>query len=71
MPPTSRGLSVPWPSLRSDGWKPENRALVVVVTALQLLLIVVVWLLAIVPAGLLALAAMALKAIRARGGPEA
>ncbi len=61
---------MPWPSLRSNGWKPENRALVVVVTTLQLLLIAVVWLLAIMPAGLLALAALALRAINnGRGGP--
>nr|WP_295111582.1 hypothetical protein [uncultured Caulobacter sp.] len=63
---------MPWRSFSSNSWKPENRALVVVVTALQLLLIVVVWLLAIVPAGLLALAAIAVKAIKgARAGPEA
>lgn len=37
---------MPWRSWSST----ENRALVVIVTALQQLLIVVVWLLAIVPA---------------------
>lgn len=61
-----------WPSLRTNGWRPENRALVVLVTALQLLLVVVVWLLAIIPAGLLALAAVIVKAIKgdaARDGP--
>ncbi|WP_454758783.1 hypothetical protein [Caulobacter segnis] len=60
---------MPWRSWSST----ENRALVVVVTALQLLLVAVVWLLAIVPAGLLALAAIAVKTIRggaARGGPD-
>jgi|UPI0006483DE1 hypothetical protein len=54
----------PW---RPKAWKrdeaPENKTLVVFVTALQLAAIVVVWLLAIVPAALLALAAMAGKAI--------
>lgn len=59
---------MPWRSLRSKDWKPENRTLVVVVTALQLLLIVVIWLLTIVPAGLLALAAIAWKAVRGAVG---
>ncbi len=43
--------------------KPENKTFVVLVTILQLAAIVLVWLLAIVPAALLALAAMAGKAI--------
>jgi hypothetical protein len=42
---------------------PENKTLVVLLTALQLAAIAVVWLLAIIPAALLALAAMAWKAI--------
>ncbi|WP_291871561.1 hypothetical protein [Caulobacter sp.] len=64
---------MPWRSFSSRRWRPENRALVVVVTALQLLLIIVVWLLAIVPAGLLALTAMAVRTIKggaAPGGPD-
>jgi len=43
--------------------KPENKALVVLVTVLQLTAVVLVWLLAIVPAALLALAVLAGKAI--------
>lgn len=50
-------------SVRSNDLKPENKTLVVVTTMLQLSVIVVVWLLAIVPAGLLALAAMIGKAV--------
>ena len=42
--------------------RPENKTLVVVLSALQLSAVVLVWLLAIVPAGLLALTAIAGKA---------
>lgn len=49
----------PVPSIvRSSDLKPENKVLVVVTTILQLSAIVLVWLLAIVPAALLALAAI-------------
>jgi hypothetical protein len=48
---------------RPNALKPENRALVVLVTILQLAAVVLVWLMAIVPAALLALAAMAAKAV--------
>lgn len=63
---------MPWRPFGPNDWKPENRVLVVIVTTLQLLLIVVVWLLAIIPASVLALAAITVKAIRggvARGEP--
>ena len=53
-------------SSRSSQQKPENKTLVAILAALQLSAIVVVWLLAIVPAGLLALAVMARKAVAAR-----
>jgi len=43
--------------------KPENKTFVALVTILQLTAIVLVWLLAIVPAALLALAALAGRAI--------
>jgi hypothetical protein len=46
--------------------KPENKALVVLVSTLQLAAVVLVWLVAIVPAALLALAVMAWKAIIGR-----
>jgi len=46
------------------GSRSENRTLVVILTTLQLLLVVVAWLLAIVPAGLLALGVMAWKKAR-------
>ena len=42
----------------------ESKALVVAVSVLQLALVVLVWLLAIVPAALLALGAMAVQALR-------
>ena len=42
----------------------ESKALVVSVSVLQLALVVLVWLLAIVPAALLALGAMAVQALR-------
>jgi hypothetical protein len=49
----------PVPSIvRSSDLKPENKVLVVVTTILQLSVIILVWLLAIVPAALLALAAI-------------
>lgn len=51
------------PHVRKPDDKPENKALVVLVTVLQLAAIVLVWLLAIVPAALLALAALAGKTI--------
>ena len=42
----------------------ESKALVVSVSVLQLALVVLVWLLAIVPAALLALGAMTVQALR-------
>ena len=42
----------------------ESKALVVAVSVLQLALVVMVWLLAIVPAALLALGAMVVHALR-------
>ena len=42
----------------------ESKALVVAVSVLQLALVVLVWLLAIVPAALLALGAMMVQALR-------
>jgi hypothetical protein len=47
---------VPSRSSRSNALKPENKALVVFTSALQLAAIAVVWLLAIIPVGLMALA---------------
>ncbi|WP_165190286.1 hypothetical protein [Caulobacter soli] len=47
---------MPSRSARSNALKPENKALVVFTSALQLMAIVVVWLLAIIPVGLMALA---------------
>jgi hypothetical protein len=44
--------------------RPESPTLVVLTTALQLGLVVVVWLLALVPAALAVLALLAAKAIR-------
>jgi hypothetical protein len=54
---------VPWRPPRSKEDEPENRALVVVLSVLQLSLIVVAWLLAMVPVGLLALAALIRQAL--------
>lgn len=54
----------PVPSIvRSSDLKPENKVLVVVTTILQFSVIILVWLLAIVPAALLALAAIIGKAM--------
>lgn len=54
----------PVPSIvRSSDLKPENKVLVVVTTILQFSAIILVWLLAIVPAALLALAAIIGKAM--------
>ena len=47
---------MPSRSSRSNALKPENKALVVFTSALQLAAIAVVWLLAIIPVGLMALA---------------
>lgn len=47
--------------------RPESPTLVILTTALQLGLVVVVWLLALVPAVLAALTLLALKAIRRAG----
>jgi hypothetical protein len=44
--------------------RPESPTLVVVTTALQLALIVVVWLLALIPAAIAALAVLTYKGIR-------
>lgn len=44
--------------------RPESRALVVFTTVLQLGLVVVVWLLALVPAALAALTVLAYKTVR-------
>lgn len=54
---------MPWlnPALRE---RRESPALVVVTSALQLALVVVVWLLALVPAALLALTVLMVKLIR-------
>jgi hypothetical protein len=46
--------------------RPESKALVVAISALQLGLVVLVWLLAIVPAALLALGALLLQGLRGR-----
>ncbi len=54
---------VPSPFAHPNGVKPESKALVVAVSVLQLSLVIIVWLLAIVPAGLLALAMIAKAAI--------
>ncbi len=66
---------MPSRSARSTAFKPENKALVVLTSALQLLAIVVVWLLAIIPVGLMALAVtlwkLASKLIAPAGGPPA
>lgn len=54
----------PVPSIvRSSDLKPENKVLVVLTTILQLSAIILVWLLAIVPAALLALAAILGKTV--------
>ena len=44
--------------------RPESKLLVVLVSVLQLSLVVVVWLLALVPAAVLALAVISVKAVR-------
>ncbi|WP_454718679.1 hypothetical protein [Caulobacter segnis] len=49
--------------MRLSDLKPENKVLVVVTTILQLSAIILVWILAIVPAALLALAAIVGKTI--------
>ncbi len=55
---------MPWlsPALRG---RPESPTLVVVTTALQLGLVVLVWLLALVPAALAAFTVLTVKAVRA------
>jgi hypothetical protein len=55
---------VPSRSHRSNALKPENKTFVVVISTLQLAAIVLVWLLAIVPAGLAALAVLLWKTLR-------
>lgn len=52
---------VPSRSSRSNALKPESKALVVFTSVLQLTAIAVVWLLAIIPAGLMALAVLLWK----------
>lgn len=49
--------------VRSSDLKPENKTLVVVTTILQLSAIILVWILAIVPAALLALTAIVGKTV--------
>lgn len=44
--------------------RPESSSLVIITTALQLALVVLVWLLALVPAALAALTLLALKSAR-------
>ncbi len=44
--------------------RPESKALVVMISVLQLALVVLVWLLALVPMALLALGAMTVKSVR-------
>ena len=44
--------------------RPESKALVVAISALQLALVVLVWLLAIVPVALMALGAMVFQAMK-------
>ena len=44
--------------------RPESKALVVAISALQLALVVLVWLLAIVPVALMALGAMVFQAVK-------
>lgn len=53
-----------WAGNRTFDHRPESSTLVILTTALQLSLVVVVWLLALVPAALTALTLLALKAIR-------
>lgn len=53
----------PVPFTRPSIGKPENKALVVALSVLQLTVVVLVWLAAIVPGGLAALAVMLWKAI--------
>ncbi|ATC32898.1 hypothetical protein CA606_11470 [Caulobacter vibrioides] len=50
--------------------RPESSSLVIVTTALQLALVVLVWLLALVPAALAALTLLALKSARGAFGPS-
>lgn len=47
---------MPSRSSRQNAFKPENKAFVVLISALQLMAVVTVWLLAIFPIGLMALA---------------
>ena len=44
--------------------RPESKALVVAISALQLALVVLVWLLAIVPVALMALGAMVFQTVK-------
>lgn len=44
--------------------RPESKLLVVLVSVLQLSLVVLVWLLALIPAAVLALAVISVKAVR-------
>jgi hypothetical protein len=51
--------------------RPESNLLVVLVSVLQLSLVVLVWLLALVPAAVLALAVISVKAVRGMLRPAA
>jgi hypothetical protein len=55
---------VPSRSRQSNAQKPENKALIVLLSALQLTAMIVVWLLAIVPAALMALAVLLWKGLQ-------
>ena len=47
--------------------RPESKALVVLISVLQLTLVVLVWILAIVPAAMLALGAVLIQGLRKTG----
>jgi hypothetical protein len=53
-----------WSVTRAPERRPESPTLVVVTTVLQLALVVVVWLLALIPAAIAALAMLTYKGIR-------
>ena len=54
-------------SMTRSQHRPESKALVVLISALQLGLVIFVWILAILPAALLALGAMLVQALRNTG----
>ena len=65
----SSQLSAPPPAFGSRR-RQEPRALVVALSALQLGLVLLVWVLAIVPAALLALGALLVRSLRGGGRPR-